>query len=125
MNVLTDIPTLILNYKVISNERKFVEQTIDICKINKEPKGLTKNLINIVSETLDKRLLTCPIKEGNYVLVNVRKVDFLNSMKIEENIPGFIPLKGRYVLAYKIWTNLQKKRVNLFNGFEVFEFVES
>jgi hypothetical protein len=72
---------------------------------------------------VDKRILNCPLKKGKYVVLRARPKDFLENVDITGKLPGYIPLKGKYVFYYKTFTTVQNKKVEIFKGLEVFEFI--
>jgi Protein of unknown function (DUF1091) len=123
VEVLMDLRVVFVNYKVESGIKEILDQTIDVCKVFKRPRGLTQSMLQSYKKFMDLGLFKCPIKKGKYFAVKAREKDFLENLELEGNFPNFIPLKGNYTFRYQVWTIVQKKKVNLIAGFDRFEFV--
>lgn len=89
----------------------------------KKPNRFLEALANTYIKLIDKRLKKCPIKKSKYVFLEGRDRDFVNTSNLTDGFPMFIPLKGRYVLRTTARTTLNKKPVNLYSTYEVFDVV--
>jgi hypothetical protein len=124
LDVMADIPVVLVNIIVESENRKFLDHTVKACQLfNGQRVGFIANLYKNYVKLVDKRLFRCPIKKGKYVLLAAREFDFFNIMKITGDVPSFIPTRGKYFIKFNGRTVLGKKTINLYKSTESYEFL--
>lgn len=99
-----------------------MEQTLNVCQLVKRAKGFTFNVIKNFLGYFDLRLITCPVKKGNYVGLRARNRSFLNDHKLLDNLPSLIRMEGELQFHHWSWTMKDKKQVSLMNGTSVYVF---
>jgi hypothetical protein len=125
LEVLNEIPSVMINVVVESNGRKFIDHTFSMCKLVNSGRDnfLTLALRNYLT-LMDYRLFSCPVVAGEYVMLPAREVNFLNDMKLGNKISNVIPAKGIFTLNSKGTTTIDRETVTLAKSTEVYEFLD-
>lgn len=118
---LVDINPIIVNFRIDTEHRTILEQTVNLCLVLKRSSGFIRNLLKSFVNVVDERLFQCPFKKGTYDVMKARRKSFLNDNKFAENFPSFIQLKGKIYFFYNGSTVVNKKSEYLFNGIDLFE----
>jgi hypothetical protein len=121
--VLIQLDDVSYKFEIETDNRILVQQTINVCKLSSRLNGFYLKMFQLIASSPDTSVPTCPVKKGKYFAVQARPKDFLDSLDLTEKVPGYIPLRGKYFFSYKLLTTVQRRKVEIFRGLEVFEFV--
>lgn len=115
----TVMQKILFRFIVISNGRQFINHQGNLCDWLKERhNGFLEIILNYFGRYYHIQVFECPVKKGNFTLVEARS----RSIDINGIFPLYIPMTGNISLTIQMKTLVGKKPVIFLNIVDNYEF---
>lgn len=123
LEVYEDLANIIVYFTVETKDKTFINQKINLCKWFAKPKNnvLINMFNNYYRHSWNRKLLTCPIRKGSYVVAGSRPI-VTNPELFRPLYMPVLEARGNITIASKIKVQIRKKFEDLGDISETFEF---